>query len=225
MYNVCCVYWGSKYAVKYVNKLHNAVQRHLTLPHKFICFTDHNGGFNEGIETRPFPMTGFKGWWNKLLLFHPDTKLEGRNLFFDLDVILLDNINDFLTYGEENTFSIIRDFGRPETEFNSSIMSSNNKYHSEVIWNEYLTNKVKYDKMSGDQNVITSIMFEKKNTDILKPFPNEWSFSYKWPVRGAYQHYKRDKEYHRVPGASVCVCHGSPRPAEIETKWVVDNWR
>ena len=39
--NFCCVYYGDKYDVKYVQNLYNMVQRHLTIPHKFYCFTDH----------------------------------------------------------------------------------------------------------------------------------------------------------------------------------------
>ena len=39
--NFCCVYYGDKYDVKYVQNLYNMIQRHLTIPHKFYCFTDH----------------------------------------------------------------------------------------------------------------------------------------------------------------------------------------
>ena len=41
MINFCCVYYGDKYDVKYVQVLYNMLQRHLTIPHNFICFTDH----------------------------------------------------------------------------------------------------------------------------------------------------------------------------------------
>ena len=40
MINVCCVYYGNKYKAEYVQKLYNMVKRNLTVPHKFICFTD-----------------------------------------------------------------------------------------------------------------------------------------------------------------------------------------
>ena len=38
--NFVCVYYGDKYIFKYVEVLYNMVKRNLTLPHKFICFTD-----------------------------------------------------------------------------------------------------------------------------------------------------------------------------------------
>ena len=40
MLNVVCVNWGLKFKPKYVQVLYNMVQRHLTIPHKFILFTD-----------------------------------------------------------------------------------------------------------------------------------------------------------------------------------------
>ena len=41
MKNVVCLYWGNKYKVEYVKILYNMVQRHLTIPHKFIIYTEH----------------------------------------------------------------------------------------------------------------------------------------------------------------------------------------
>jgi hypothetical protein len=39
--NVVCLYWGNKYKTDYVKVLYNMVERHLTIPHKFIIYTDH----------------------------------------------------------------------------------------------------------------------------------------------------------------------------------------
>ena len=38
--NVICIKWGDKFGANYVNSLYNMVERNLTLPHRFICFTD-----------------------------------------------------------------------------------------------------------------------------------------------------------------------------------------
>ena len=119
-------------------------------------------------------------------------------------------------------FGISRDFGQPDMWFNSSIMKFNNKYHTQMIWDRYIGDKRRYDNLHGDQNVISDIMRNHENT---KPFPDEWSFSYKWPQRGAPQTYQRDKEYSYVDGASVSIFHGGPKPHEVDTQWVVDNWK
>ena len=41
MINVVCLYWGNKYKTEFVNVLYNMVERHMTVPHKFIIYTDH----------------------------------------------------------------------------------------------------------------------------------------------------------------------------------------
>jgi len=60
MINVCCVFWGSKFQIKYVNVLHDMVQRNLTVPYKFICFTDNRKRIKEEVECRDIPMAGLQ---------------------------------------------------------------------------------------------------------------------------------------------------------------------
>ena len=53
MKNILCVKWGNKFSAGYVNKLYSMVERHLTLPHRFVCLTEDPTGLNEEIETKP----------------------------------------------------------------------------------------------------------------------------------------------------------------------------
>ena len=46
---IVCVKYGTKYGADYVNKLYRGVQRNLTLPHKFVCFTENPEGLEEGV--------------------------------------------------------------------------------------------------------------------------------------------------------------------------------
>ena len=41
MINVVCVNWGLKFKPIYTQTLYNMVKRHLTVPYKFICYTNH----------------------------------------------------------------------------------------------------------------------------------------------------------------------------------------
>ena len=41
MLNFACVFYGDKYTFKYVENLYNMVERNLTSPYRFICFTDN----------------------------------------------------------------------------------------------------------------------------------------------------------------------------------------
>jgi hypothetical protein len=225
MINVCCVYYGNKYKPEYVKKLYNMVQRHLTVPHEFYCFTDHVNLFDivtGKIHFKSFPRHDMEGWWNKLQLFNPDTNLKGVNFYLDLDVVILKNIDCFINYGDENTFGIIRDFGQPHMWYNSSVMRWNNSNASSLIWEPYMNDRPKWKKMQGDQNVITDLIRDKP---ILKLFPDEWTQSYKWLDRSQTRFSKKSMNFEQSPHAKIAIFHGHPNPHESDKEWVKSNWK
>ena len=225
MINVCCVFYGNKYTRDYVQKLYNMVQRHLTVPHKFYCFTDHTNMFDHvygDIIYKDLPLKGYKGWWNKLQLFNTDIGLQGVNLYFDIDIVITKNIDCFATYGEDNSFCIINDCEREFNEYNSSIMKWNNINASSLIWETYFKDRPKWRKVQGDQNVITDLINKQS---ILKVFPDEWTFSYKWYSRVNPRFHKSEWTFEQDLNAKVAVFHGKPDPHESEQKWVKDNWK
>ena len=141
MINFCCVLYGDKYDKKYVQSLYNMVQRHLSVPYKFYCFTDHlrlDKVLKGDIIVKQFPFADMQGWWNKMQLFHPDNGLSGVNLYLDLDVVILRNIDCFAKFSNEKDFNITTDFNGRKIWYNSSIM----KWHSEtmhsIIWDEFV---------------------------------------------------------------------------------------
>lgn len=90
---VCLLRSGSKvgYDESWVTKLQNSVQRNLTLPHQFICFSDCDVPC-ERIDLLP----GDHGFWSKMQLFRPGL-LTGPTLFLDLDTVICNNIDDIVT--------------------------------------------------------------------------------------------------------------------------------
>ena len=224
MINVCCVFYGNKYTSDYVQCLYNMVQRHLTVPYQFYCFTDHVNMYDQvygKIIYKDLPLKGYEGWWNKLQLFNKDIELEGVNLYFDIDVVILKNIDCFATYGDENSFSIIKDFNQPTPIFNSSIMKWNNKTAS-FIWDEYDKNFGDYVLYNTDQHVITKLITDK---DILKLYPDEWTFSYKWFSREKPRYNTAEQTFELDHNAKVAVFHGKPDPHESNQEWVKKHWR
>ena len=86
--NFCCVFYGTKYKFEYVQNLYNMVQRNLTIPHNFVCFTDDirlQRKVTGDIICRKFHHDNYEGWWNKLQLFSPQSELDGVNFYLDLD--------------------------------------------------------------------------------------------------------------------------------------------
>ena len=108
--NIVCMKWGSLYGPEYVNILFNMVNRNLTLPFRFICMTDRPEGINAEIEVVPLPDFKEPEWkysryctaWRKLALFDKSVlDLEGKVLFLDLDVVIIDNIDCFFSFSDK----------------------------------------------------------------------------------------------------------------------------
>ena len=67
MINFVCVFYGNKYKPIYVQHLYNMVKRHLTVDHKFVCYTDNtklHKRVKGDIEFKQFPLFDEQGRWN-----------------------------------------------------------------------------------------------------------------------------------------------------------------
>ena len=233
MINFACVYYGDKYTRpptdpwSYLRNLYNMVERNLTVPYRFVCFTDstvlHKQREFRGkdIDFRQFKRHDFEGWFNKLQLFSPDSKLEGDTLYMDLDVVIMKNIDELATIGESKNFVGMNDFNPSSGLFNSSIMRFNNQYHS-IIWKEYLKRKTEFNNAHGDQDIISAII--KSHEDTIA-FPDSWTQSYKWLNRKGERYHIDKMTYEQDPNAKVCVFHGNPNPDESPQEWVKELWK
>lgn len=105
--------WGTLYSAADVNRLAAQVRRHLTRPHRFICFTDDAAGLGSGVEALPLPELGLPEGstdtrWRKLALFRRDLGgLTGTALFLDLDLVVVGDLGVFFDHPGE--VPIIRD--------------------------------------------------------------------------------------------------------------------
>ncbi|WP_103172331.1 hypothetical protein [Paracoccus sp. SY] len=105
--------WGTLYSADDVNRLFRQIRRHLTRPHRFICFTDDARGLDRGIEAMPLPELGLPPGhgdtrWRKLAIFRRDLAgLSGTALFLDIDLVVVDDLQPF--FDLPGAFHIIRD--------------------------------------------------------------------------------------------------------------------
>tara|TARA_R110000823_G_scaffold242621_1_gene367077 strand:- start:15 stop:590 length:576 start_codon:yes stop_codon:yes gene_type:complete len=97
MIDVYCVNVGTKYNRDFDQKLKESVAKHLTLEHTFTCLTDKPEKEYDMAVTHP----ELRGVFHKLSLF----QFTGNCLFFDLDILINDNI-DFLA-SEFNSLTVI----------------------------------------------------------------------------------------------------------------------
>lgn len=227
---VLCVRFGTKYGPDYVEKLRNMVARHLTIPYEFCCLTDDQHPI-DGVKTILREHQGYaKGWWHKVHMFEPGLGLKGRVLYFDLDVIIHENINK-LVIGQDNRFMGIRDFNRrfnPNWNvLNSSVMSWPAGLHTD-IFTTFKNDPKKAQRLHGDQDWIWQVAKSR-----ITFWPDQWILSYKWEIRdrseilfaGNNRTFKTVRNAPVPRGCSICVFHGDPNPHMVQDPYVVDNWR
>lgn len=213
--HVICVNVGIKYTADYVYKLKAMVDRYLTTPHSFTVFTDRPSLY-ENIRAKKAPVDA-PGWWSKIGLFKPDLDIpteKGRDelvLYFDLDTVIVGNINHF---ADKKGFHMI-DKERCLTK--NLLMGSVTSFASGVmswepntmvkIWTRFGTNAM--DKYKGDQDYITAVAFDDVTTyetlDVVSYKASECQEGY-------------------PAGTCVVAFHGVPRPHQVKGGWVEEKW-
>lgn len=210
--NIICMKWGAKYDATNVNRLRGMVKRHLSRPHRFVCFTDNATGVRDDVEVMPLPHVnipqGPERCWRKLGVFAPEeTGLRGLTLFLDLDLVLLDSIDCFFEHPGE--FIIIRDWLRDGTTGravgNSSVFRFDAEKHHAILesFNADAQNIAAQHRC--DQDWMTHYV----GTPTY--WPEAWCRSFKrhclqpFPV----SLFKAPK---RPPETKILVFHGDPKP-------------
>ncbi len=230
--HIICVKWGNKYPANYVNVLKRMAARHTTVPYTFHCLTDDATGIDSDVNIVKLPNDPYiKIWWSKLWMFSPEMPVKGNILFFDLDVVIFENIDDLFTH-QPDKFMIIRDFNRCRIKdwklSNSSVM----RFKSGTM--DYLFNEFKersaniMQQNHGDQDWIT-----KRARGDINWWPEEWIRSYKWEMIGLKDTKLLSKDGKKIfrkpvdirPDNKVAVFHGSPNPMESGDEWVIKNWQ
>lgn len=228
---VLCVRYGNKYGRDYVERLRNMVARHITLPYEFVCLTDDQHPI-EGVRSIVQPSAGYtKLWWQKVHMFDPNLPIKGRVIFFDLDVVIHNNIDKLVSL-MPTEFIGIHDFNRKFyanwVNLNSSVMAWTHGTQSH-IWNQFRNDPAAAQRLPGDQDWIW-----KTSKDRIKFWPKEWIQSYKWEIRrkedltlvnGKRNFRQIDHTIEVDPDCCVTVFHGDPKPQDVQDKFVVDNWR
>jgi hypothetical protein len=231
MITVLCVRFGSRYSRDYVERLRNMVSRHLTVPYEFVCLTDDSTPI-DGVRIIYQPNAGYaKGWWHKIHMFDPSLPVSGRILYFDLDIVLINNIDKLISNLDNNFYGIL-DFTRSvqphRQSLNSSVMSWIHGNHCN-IWHDFHTFYKSAIRLHGDQDWIWHLCKRE-----IKFWPIEFIQSYKWEIRGRQDltmaYGKRNFKFVKTdieidPNCSVLVFHGDPKPDAIEDPIIVDNWR
>ena len=202
---------GNKYGPEYVERLQAAVKRNLTLPHRFVCLTDQPQAVN--CETLPIPLN-LPSWWGKVALF--SDVIPGRKLFFDLDTVIIGNIDDFARYTGD--LAVIRPFYREDGIASGLIGIGTSKNHH--VWDlfsrdpeamiRYCHQNANPPWNNGDQRWLELTV---KDVDYWQNLLPGQLVSYKVHCQNT------------IPEGARIVCfHDKPDPHEVQDSWIHQNW-
>lgn len=242
--NIVTLKWGELYGAEYVNKLYNAVKDNLSLPYRFVCFTDDNTGLLPEIDSFPIPeieveppllYTG----WRKLCLFKNELPIKGKCLFLDLDMLITGSLDDFFNYNPD-TIPIIRDwvslgrkiFPKGPPVGNSSVFRFEaNKVN--FVHEQFLSEREwALANFKPPQSYLTHCI-----RPTMSFWPKEWCVSFKECLRPTFP-LNYIIEAKLPPTAKIIVFHGKPNPDQAaygfkgkkphhyikSTTWVRELW-
>jgi hypothetical protein len=207
--------WGTKFDSGYVNRLFKMVKANMTVPYRFVCFTDDGNGIDPNVEIFSIPPmlldnNAPERGWRKLTIFKRKLfNLQGQALFLDLDIAIRANIDDF--FNVEGDFLIIKDWDFPNDIIgNSSVFRFSIGSHSYVLENFIKNSDAVKSNFRNEQAYLSHIIKERGN---LKYWDKNWCVSFKrhclnkWPIC----YFKEPME---PLNAKIVVFHGRPNPQE-----------
>jgi len=221
--NVVCLKWGELYGAEYVNKLFNMVSRNLSLPFRFICLTENGNGLEPGVEIWPLPEFEEPPWeyarvcsaWRKLALFKSGlADMQGKILFLDLDVVIVDNIDCFFTYSK--TLAMIENWYQPNQNIGQASAMCFAAGEPERLLTHYLADPL----MVLNQYPTEQAFISGHLNGECAFFPELWCQSYKMHAmpQGLKKFFKRANVLPQ--GAKILVFHGRPNPPDaIRGEW------
>jgi hypothetical protein len=230
-----CLIHGDKYSWDYVEKLYSMLQRNFSYPIKLHVFTEAEREvpahmIKHSLDSWPAANGPKRAWWYKMQMFNP-VHVPGRLLYFDLDVLIVDNL-DWMLGLSSNHFWTIKDFRSlwraNWTGINSSVMFWDTQKFQH-IWKKFSQSDMKkiMDQYPGDQDYI-SVMIDLVDRRFIDPTAVQ---SWRWQVDNGGLDMKT--RTHRRPGAGavvtpglkIVIFHGRPKPDKIHDDFVVKHWR
>ena len=237
---IFCMKWGTLYGSEYVNRLYSMVNKNLSYEFKMVCFTDDEVGIIDEVQCFPIPDLDLPSnlperMWKKLTTLKSDLYgLEGRALFLDLDIVIVDNIDCF--FDVEGEFIIIKDHSWKSWRItgNSSVYRFDIGKHG-YVFDQFIANfDVIQKRHRNEQEYLTQVVYDSGK---LQYWDKTWCPSYKYDCNSRFPLAVWKKPF--IPeGAKIIIFHGEINPHSAinggrgkwyryvrAAPWVADYWK
>ena len=256
--NIICIKWGDAYNEEYVNKLYNMIKRNTTFDINFYCFTDNSKDLNKNILIKPLPVLNTEKEYQKKYSYRKEAALCDDNLgglknqrvfFFDLDMVVISNLDELFRHPKDKKFYIINDWNHKKNNVGQASCYSWVVGTLGYIKTYFEKNpKEITDKFfTASQEYLSSKIMEKYGN--LNFWPENWFCSFRFHCMnkfGPLRHFFVPKIPKNRNGLKVIVFHGNPNPREAikgiwkdkrnikwkklykvcrPTKWIEEYWK
>lgn len=230
-----CLIHGDRYSIDYVVRLNNMLTRWFSIPVRLHVYTESGRDIPSEFIKHDLVDWGFGGprssWWYKLQIFDSDHH-DGRMIYFDLDTVIVGNLDWLLLLTVDEYLWGVRDFKylwkSGSHSMNSSVMLWDT-HHYRWLLDRFIGDRVDHVRglFAGDQDYINQWV----KIPQLRLFDEDRVLSWRWQaLDGGYNFSERR---HRRVGegtvvddrASILVFHGDPKPDEVSDPVIVSNWR
>ena len=254
--NVFCIKWGTQFGPEYVNNLYSMVVRNTSYDINFYCFTDNGKNLNENITVKPLPDLDLNDEDKKKYNYVRTAgycddniaNLSGERIFcFDLDVVIISNLDELFSYPNDDGFYIIKDWNSKGNRVGQGscyswvvgslgFIKEHFEQNSQMVINTYSTATQKY---------LSDMIIQKFGK--LNFWPESWFCSFRFhcvPKFFLFRHFFEPKIPKDRKGLKVVVFHGVPNPTEalkgwsvkkpffkkiykkcLPTTWITDYWK
>ena len=239
--NVICIKWGTAYDPDYVNKLYRMIKKNTSYSIDFYCFTEDSNGLHEDIIIKPLPVLNTIKEYQTKYAYRKEAALcdddlgglkNQRVFFFDLDVVIISNLDEFFIYPEDDKFYIINDWNTKGNHVGQATCYSWVVGTLGYIKEYYEKNpqEVVQEFHTASQEYLSSKVIEKFGA--LNFWPDDWFCSFRFhcmPKFGLLRHFITPSIPKDRPGLKVIAFHGIPNPREaIQGIWKLkkkDSWK
>lgn len=210
----CVLKSGGVYTAEWVAKLQRGVARHLSTPHRFVCFSDVD------VPCERIRLAhDWHGWWPKIEMFRQP--FDDAVLYLDLDTVVVGSLDAIAAYPHE--FTMAHEYWRPHLLCSTAMAWRGDYSH---LYDAFVRDPAFHSRFYdavlpggrvGDQAFIEDVFAVRGETpDTFRDLFGERSIA----------SYKVHNCQDAPPAdAAVVAFHGQPKPHQIQNGWVPATWQ